>query len=79
MSERDPRIDPKPGDVLRRVMDGSDVVVVCVVHDVVDSDVHGYLVFSDDSPTERWSLDDWAKWSGVDGVQVLYRAEEPCT
>jgi hypothetical protein len=75
MSERDPRIDPRPGDVLRRVIDGT--VVVCVVNDAAPVVV--YLVYSDDSPTERWVMDDWAKWSGVDGVQVLYRAEEPCT
>jgi hypothetical protein len=80
MSERDPRIDPRPGDVLRWVLlDCGDAVVAVFSPGAEGGRPIGCLVSEDGGTASAcWSAAEWADWSmvvdGIDGVQVLYRA-----
>lgn len=74
---RDPRIDPRAGDVLRWVVDGG--VVVGMVQACTGDAVRVGHVAEDEVWDGGYARPDWGDWStvdgGIDGVQVLYRAE----
>lgn len=71
-SERDPRVDPRPGDVLRWIDTDGDWVVCVVSKKTTLTDEHGSWTW--DFTPEEWS--DWGGTiGGIDGVQVLHRAE----
>lgn len=71
---RDPRVDPRPGDVLR--WPGGSGPIVSVVRDVGDDVSHtltGHATTRDAScPREDWPI--WDDVGGIDAVQVLYVA-----
>jgi len=77
MGERDPRVDPRAGDVLRWVVDGG--VVVGMVQSLIGDVVHVGHIAEDEVWDGGYPMAHWRDWSevdgGIDGVQVLYRAE----
>jgi len=76
---RDPRVDPRAGDVLRWMVEGTAIVVVLTPAASGGVDAAHVDLADGETWSNHYSLGEWRNWDGVDGgidgVQVLYRAE----
>lgn len=72
---RDPRVDPRPGDVLRGPALDTEVMVVTIVQSVTAHAVTAIYVYPDDDEVSAWetSLSDWRRDMASD--TILHTAE----
>jgi hypothetical protein len=68
---RDPRVDPKPGDILRR---GRQQRRVCIVGPFIKASVHGIHYVGSDKRVMHWIIPEgWKRWAAT--AEVIHAAE----